>query len=52
MKYSITIADRCAELDCSDEMTIEQLEVAKEMLRKAVDTRIIELKSGLQKNCR
>ena len=48
MKYSITIADRCAELDCSDEMTIEQLEVAKEMLRKAVDTRIIELKSGLQ----
>lgn len=48
MKYAITIGDRIAELDCSDDMTIEQLEVAKEMLCKAVDTRIIELKSGLQ----
>jgi len=43
MRYSMTIGDKIAEIQCSDFMTIEQLELVKEMLSKAIDTRIAEL---------
>ena len=43
MRYSMTIGDKNAEIQCSDFMTIEQLELVKEMLSKAIDTKIAEL---------
>lgn len=43
MRYSMTIGDKIAEIQCSDFMTIEQLELVKEMLSKAIDTKIAEL---------
>jgi DNA-directed RNA polymerase subunit alpha len=46
MRYSMTIGDKIAEIQCSDFMTIEQLELVKEMLSKAIDTKIAELRKA------
>lgn len=41
MKYAFQIGEKTAEVNCHDNLTIEELEVAKEMLSKMIDTRII-----------
>ena len=44
MKYAFQIGDKTAEVNCHDHLTIEELEVVKEMMTKMIDTRITELK--------
>ena len=48
MKYAIQIGEKRAEIICSDNMTIEELQVVKEMLQKLVDTTIIKKKEQEQ----
>lgn len=48
MKYAIQIGEKSAEIICSDNMTIEELQVVKEMLQKLVDTTIIKKKEQEQ----
>ena len=43
MKYAFQIGEKTAEVNCHDNLTIEELEVAKEMLSKMIDTRIVTL---------
>lgn len=44
MRYAFQIGTKTAEVNCDDALTKEELEVAKEMLGKLIDTRITELK--------
>lgn len=44
MKYAFQIGEKTAEVTCHDHLTIEELEVVKEMMAKMIDTRIVELK--------
>lgn len=44
IKWSFRIGGKFAEITTSDDLTIEELEVVKEMLTRLVDTRITELK--------
>lgn len=48
MKYAMQIGEKSAEIICSDNMTIEELQVVKEMLQKLVDTTIIKKKEQEQ----
>ena len=48
MIYAIQIGEKKAEINCSDNMTIEELQVVKEMLQKLVDTTIIKKKEQEQ----
>lgn len=44
IKWAFRIGEKFAEVTISDDLTIEELEVVKEMLTRLVDTRITELK--------
>lgn len=44
IKWEFRIGGKFAEVTTSDDLTIEELEVVKEMLTRLVDTRIKELK--------
>ena len=44
IKWVFRIGEKFAEVTISDDLTIEELEVVKEMLTRLVDTRITELK--------
>lgn len=44
MRYAFQIGTKNAEVNCDDALTKEELEVAKEMLGKLIDTRITALK--------
>lgn len=48
MKYAIQIGEKNAEINCSDDMTVAELEVVKDMLNKLVDTTICEIKLTMQ----
>lgn len=48
MKYAIQIGEKNAEINCSDDMTVAELEVVKDMLNKLVDTTICEKKLTMQ----
>lgn len=48
MKYAMQIGEKSAEIICSDNMTIEELQVVKDMLQKLVDTTIIKKKEQIQ----
>lgn len=48
MKYVFQIGEKGAEVQCSDHMTIDELEVVKEMLSKMIDTQIKEKKYRAQ----
>lgn len=48
MKYAFQIGTKSAEVSCDDNLTKEELEIAKEMLSKLIDTRITELKAQEQ----
>lgn len=40
MRYSIEISDKLCSIEIPEEMNIAELELSKEMLNKAIDTRI------------
>ena len=44
MRYAFQVGEKNAEVNCDDNLTKEELAVAKEMLGKLIDTRITELK--------
>lgn len=44
MRYAFQVGEKNAEVNCDDALTKEELEVAKEMLGKLIDTRITALK--------
>lgn len=44
MKYSMTIGNDIAELNCSDGFNIQQLLLVEDMLVKAIETRVQELR--------
>lgn len=48
MIYAIQIGEKKAEINCSDDMSIEELEVVKDTLSKLVDTTIIKKKEQMQ----
>ena len=48
MKYAIQIGEKNAEINCSDDMTVAELEVVKDVLNKLVDTTICEIKLTMQ----
>ena len=48
MRYAFQVGTKSAEVNCDDSLTKEELEVAKEMLTKLIDTRIIDLKKQEQ----
>ena len=48
MIYAIQIGEKNAEINCSDDMTIAELEVVKDTLQKLVDTTINERKMQMQ----
>lgn len=48
MRYAFQVGTKNAEVNCDDGLTKEELEVAKEMLVKLIDTRIVELKKQEQ----
>lgn len=43
MIYAIQIGEKKAEINCSDDMSIEELEVVKDTLEKLVDTTIVKM---------
>lgn len=47
MKYSFQMNDKNAEIQCSDDLTIEEIQVVKEILVKMCDARIKELNMQL-----
>lgn len=48
MIYAIQIGEKKAEINCSDDMSIEELEVVKDTLNKLVDTTIVKKKTQMQ----
>ena len=48
MIYAIQIGEKKAEINCSDDMSIEELEVVEDTLRKLVDTTIAKRKMQMQ----
>lgn len=48
MIYAIQIDEKKAEINCSDDMAIEELEVVKDTLCKLVDTTIVKKKTQMQ----
>lgn len=48
MIYAIQIGEKKAEINCSDDMSIEELEVVKDTLSKLVDTTIVKRKMQMQ----
>lgn len=48
MKYAVQINEKIAEVNCSDELTIEEMEIVKDMVIKLCDARIIDLKKQSQ----
>lgn len=48
MKYVFEIGEKKAMVDCSDDLTSEELEVVKDMLCKLIDTRVNDLKAKEQ----
>ena len=48
MKYAFQINKKTAEVNCSDELTIEEMEIVKDMVIKLCDARIIDLKKQSQ----
>lgn len=48
MIYAIQIGEKKAEINCADDMSIEELEVVKDTLCKLVDTTIVKRKTQMQ----
>lgn len=48
MKYAITMGNNSAEVILGGELSIEELEVVKDVLSKMIDSRIVELKRRVQ----
>lgn len=48
MIYAIQIGEKKAEINCSDDMSIEELQVVKDTLSKLVDTTIVKRKTQMQ----
>lgn len=48
MIYAIQIGEKKAEINCSDDMSTEELEVVKDTLNKLVDTTIVKKKTQMQ----
>lgn len=48
MIYAIQIGEKKAEINCADDMSIEELEVVKDVLSKLIDTTIVKRKEQMQ----